>query len=150
MLLKNRIILISTTINGYKGGRPLWRPDRRPKIWTGELAGQIIDGRSNVRPTFWRAAIWPVFWPPVYFRPFILAVQKLDRQVDRPNDRPPKSWPTVYFGGLRIRPPVWPPNRPSVLKLAVHLAGRQRFGRPTPRKRWEFSIWGKMKWGIFY
>ncbi|RNA20517.1 hypothetical protein BpHYR1_034258 [Brachionus plicatilis] len=27
--------------DGYKGGRPLWRPDRRPKIWTAELAGQM-------------------------------------------------------------------------------------------------------------
>ncbi|RNA41490.1 hypothetical protein BpHYR1_023459 [Brachionus plicatilis] len=28
-------------------------------------------------------------------RSFILAVQKLDRLADRPNDRPPKSWPAT-------------------------------------------------------
>ena len=43
------------------GRRPsLAGPDaakiRRPKIWTAELAGQIVDGRPNVRPIFLRAA----------------------------------------------------------------------------------------------
>ncbi|RNA11352.1 hypothetical protein BpHYR1_006327 [Brachionus plicatilis] len=42
--------------NAAKIRRPLWRPDRRPKIWTAELAGQIIDGRPNVRPILIRAA----------------------------------------------------------------------------------------------
>ncbi|RMZ95414.1 hypothetical protein BpHYR1_044823 [Brachionus plicatilis] len=83
--IHKRSLSIYALTDGYKGGRPLWRPDRRPKIWIAELAGQIVDGRPNLL----------VFWPPVYFRPFILAVQKLDRQVDRPNDRRPKSWPAI-------------------------------------------------------
>ncbi|RNA44998.1 hypothetical protein BpHYR1_042310 [Brachionus plicatilis] len=37
-----------------------WRPGRRPKIWTAELAGQNIDGRPNVRPNLKRTAILAV------------------------------------------------------------------------------------------
>ena len=36
--------------------QPIWRPGRRPKIWTAKLAGQVLDGRPNVRPTLKRAA----------------------------------------------------------------------------------------------
>ncbi|RNA20343.1 hypothetical protein BpHYR1_011123 [Brachionus plicatilis] len=30
-------------------GRSLWRPGRRPKIWTAKLAGQSIDASRNLR-----------------------------------------------------------------------------------------------------
>ncbi|RNA23298.1 hypothetical protein BpHYR1_042401 [Brachionus plicatilis] len=37
--------------NVAKIRRPLWRPGRRPKIWTAELAGQNIDGQPNLKRT---------------------------------------------------------------------------------------------------
>ncbi|RMZ95413.1 hypothetical protein BpHYR1_044822 [Brachionus plicatilis] len=78
----------------------------------------LTAGRPNVRPFLKRAATLAA-------RP---AAKNLDRGLL-------VFWTPVYFGGPKIRPPVWPPKWPSVLKLAVHLAGRQRFGRPTPRSK---------------
>ncbi|RNA34880.1 hypothetical protein BpHYR1_024636 [Brachionus plicatilis] len=52
-------------------GRPLWRPGRRPKIWTAKLAGQKFG---------------PPSWP----------AKNLDRQVGRP-----KIWTAKLAGQIK-------------------------------------------------
>ncbi|RNA34691.1 hypothetical protein BpHYR1_027090 [Brachionus plicatilis] len=120
----------------YMGGflRPLGRPAWRPNFWTakingkkytgGQKSGQLFGGgpfglkvgrifgrRQAGRPNDRPPRSLPDFWPPVYFCPFILAVQKLGRQADRPNDRPFKGCPAYAdtvtvsenFGRLSVR-----------------------------------------------
>ncbi|RMZ97846.1 hypothetical protein BpHYR1_050725, partial [Brachionus plicatilis] len=68
--------------------RTLNRPKFSETVTLSALAGQPLNGRRLAdRPNDRLPKSWPVFRLPVYFRPFISAVQKLDRLADRPIDR---------------------------------------------------------------